>query len=255
MKLAVGYPWSVEFCYTRCMDSLLNLKHPDGAEVRFFRGRGWCSARRHNHICEQALEWGADLLCILGTDQVYPDEDMLVKMVGRYRAGCGAVAALVPMRGLIARQDSKPFQLVGWRLKPESDVPGKNFTKLDHRDFEEVTREKHGDLVQVHAIGTGVLMFPTKVLTRIAPPWFMEKPQYPTFERDQCCDLPFVIRLQSEGETDIWVDTTIPVHHLNVFEVDETYSERFKDWFDGGGDPNICVYGPTGQRKVETATL
>lgn len=242
MKIAVGYPWSLEHIYTRFTESALNLQKPDGCEVKFVRGRGWCSARRHNHICEQALEWGADLLCILGADQTYP-ADMLIKMVGRIKAGCGAISALVPMRGMIAKQDGKPFQLVGWRLRKESDSPTKLFTKLDHNDFEQVTQQTHGDLVQVHAIGTGALMFPAKALEAISPPWFMEKPQYPSFERDQCCDLPFIIRLQAEGKLDIWCDTTIKVKHLNVFEVDETYSERFKDWLDGGGDPNICVYG------------
>ena len=41
----------------------------------------------------------------------------------------------------------------------------------------------------------------------------------------------------------VWVDTTIKVKHSHVFDVDETYQERFRDWTTKGiGDANICRY-------------
>jgi hypothetical protein len=39
-----------------------------------------------------------------------------------------------------------------------------------------------------------------------------------------------------------YVDTTIKVNHTHVFEIDETFPDRFADWADGWGDPNICNY-------------
>ena len=74
MKLAVGYPWSSEFIFTQFADHLPNLERPEGGGVRVFRGKGWCPARRHVDLCEQAVKWGADLICIIGADQVHPSD-------------------------------------------------------------------------------------------------------------------------------------------------------------------------------------
>lgn len=242
MKVAVGYPWSLEFSYTGFTETALNLRRPVGHDVRFFRGTGWCSARRHNHILEQALSWGADLICIIGADQDYPDEAMLEKMIGRIQGGCGAVCALVPMRGFSQKQGDKPFQLVGWRLKADAPELVQSTGRLGIEHFEPITREQHGDLVQIHAAGTGAIMFPASALVKMPRPWFIELPSYPGFERSACADTPFITRLQTHAGLDLWCDTTIEVGHLHVFRIDRTFSKRFADWEFGGGDPAICSY-------------
>ena len=52
-KLAIGYPWVSQFMWTAFTENALNLQRPQNS--RFFRGMGWCPARRHIHICEQAI--------------------------------------------------------------------------------------------------------------------------------------------------------------------------------------------------------
>jgi len=52
-KLAVGYPWSSPFISTGFCERSLNMKAPDGCLMRWFRGTGWCPARRHISLCEQ----------------------------------------------------------------------------------------------------------------------------------------------------------------------------------------------------------
>src|SRR3990172_10400410 len=93
-KLAVCYPWDSPFMFTGFVENALNLQRPEGAMVKFFRGLGWCSARRHIDMMEKALEWGADLICIIGSDQTNPD-DLLLRLVNRFReTNGGGICAL-----------------------------------------------------------------------------------------------------------------------------------------------------------------
>lgn len=246
LKLAVVVPWTSEFIWKRCALSLLKLKHPDACEVEFFfsEGDGWCSARRHNSCLEQGKMWGADLICILGADQTYPP-DMLRKLVGHYRTDHEVVAANVPIRGHVANQGTKPFQPICWRYK--ADENGNTVHSNNHKDIEFVGPAQ-GDLVEIHGCGSGVLMFPTEVLNHIPPPWFYEEPVGPTFERKACADWPFVGRLRRNAKCKVWCDTTIQVKHIHPFEIDETFSERFKDW-EVTGDPSCCeVPDPDGDK-------
>ena len=98
--------------FTSFVDGILNLQTPPDTQIRWFRGEGWCSSRRHIHICEQATDWGAELICILGADQSYPD-DLLVRLVGHINDGCDAISALVPFRG--KGPGLAPFQRAAWR--------------------------------------------------------------------------------------------------------------------------------------------
>ena len=77
MKLGVFYPWDPSFSFTAFSDAMMNLQRPEGVETRFFRATGFCPARRHMDGCEKCLDWGADIILIVGADQVLP-EDMLV---------------------------------------------------------------------------------------------------------------------------------------------------------------------------------
>ena len=61
-------------------ESMVKIEHPEGYEVRWFRGLGWCQARRRIHADEQALEWGAELIACLDVDQVN-GPDIFVRLV------------------------------------------------------------------------------------------------------------------------------------------------------------------------------
>lgn len=252
-KLAVGYPWSSPFAWTGFTEHLPNLQRPDGYDVRFFRGTGWCPARRHIDICEQAIAWGADLILIIGADQVHP-EDMLPRLVTRHNEGYEVISALVPARGFVGWQDMKPFQPMAWRFQRTSADDPKVVSLREYRgmaedgDMMEVIDPSAGDVQQVNFIGSGVLMFERAHLEALSKPWFMETIDRESYNRLANMDCTFVWRLQMEAHAKVWVDTTIKVKHLHAFPIDDTYSERFADWQRPGvGDPAICRYGDVPQ--------
>lgn len=245
LKLAVGYPWSSPFMFTAFVDATLNMRHPEGCEVKYFRGTGWCPARRHIHICEQALKWGADLILVIGSDQVHPD-DMLCRLVARYLEGYDVVAALVPARGYIGWQGMKPFQPMAWRFKRDADgnqsIPHYRGQKRDGHMIE-ILDVAAGDMQDCDFIGSGVLMFASDLLQSLDKPWFFETVDKTTMQRLANMDCNFVWRLKQEAHSQVWVDTTIKVGHAHVFTVDDTYQDRFADWATpGNGDSNICRY-------------
>jgi len=243
MKFAVGYPWSSPFTFTKFAEHLPNLQKPDGVDVRFFRGNGWCPARRHAHICEQALDWGAELICIIGADQVHP-EDMLPRLYKRFEEGYDIVSALVPCRGYVHWQPMKPFQPMAWRFKTNNEMGSTkirqyNGMKTDG-DMVHVIKREDGEMVRCDFIGSGVLMFHKDYLLALEKPWFYESVNHESQEREANMDCKFVWRLQHEGLGKVWVDTTIMVKHLNVFEIDDTYQNRFDDW----------MYGTVGEKEL-----
>lgn len=261
-RLAVGFPWSSPFIWTDFVDGNMNLERPDGVAVRFFRGSGWCPARRHIHICEQALDWGADAIGIIGSDQMHP-EDMLVRLVDRFHQGYEVVSAMVPSRGFFGWQQMRPFQPMAWRFSSKS-VSGSSgngamakSTKI--REYKSMATD--GDMLEVvvpregvemercNFIGSGVLMFHRDHLLALARPWFRESVDFKTMQRLASMDTTFVWRLQTEAHATVWIDTTIKVKHVHAFQIDDTYQDRFRDWATvGSGDPSVCRYQEMGAK-------
>ena len=250
-KLAVGYPWASPFMWTPFVDSTINMRHPEGCEVKYFRGTGWCPARRHIDLCEQAISWGADLICIIGADQVHPP-DMLCRLVDRFSQGYEVVSALVPVRGYVAWQDMKPFQPMAWRFKTNEELGSTEHRKyrgmeLD-ADMIHVISRSDGDIVRANFIGSGVLLFHESHLRGMKKPWFFETLRdEKDYTRIANMDCTFVWRLQEEAGAKVWVDTTIMVKHIHEFEIDDTYSDRFSDWSRPGvGQLEICTFKKVG---------
>jgi hypothetical protein len=249
MKLAVGYPWSSPFMFTDFVDATLNLERPEGFEVKFFRGKGWCPAKRHIDLCEQALEWGANLICIIGSDQVHPP-DMLVRLIERWKEGYEIIACLIPCRGFVSWQDMKPFQPMAWRFKTNDelgDTKYRSYTGMGTSShLLHVINRDDGDekgMTRCTFVGSGVIMFEKDHLLALEKPWFFETIDKQDQSRVACMDTKFAWRLQEEAGATIWVDTTIMVEHLHVFKIDDTYSERFSDWAEEGkGDKTICNF-------------
>lgn len=242
MKLGVFWPWASPFAYTGFTENVVNLKRPEGYEVRFFRGDGWSPARRHTDGVEKALAWGADLILCIGSDQTYP-EDMLVRLVNRYKETDGdVITALVPFRGYVNWQNMKPFQPLAWKVK---DNNLREFRGMDRdSDKMEPINPANGDLQKVNVIGSGVLLFDRKHIESIKRPWFFEMIDKKTYRLIGDMDSQFIWRLQLEGKATVWVDTTIKVEHLSVFSIDESFQDRFDDWMEKGrGDMSVCRYG------------
>lgn len=236
--------------FADCVDSLLALQRPEGWDVEFVRGRGWCSARRHIDICEKALRAKATYILILGADQVY-DPDLLCRLTARLEEGYEAVCALVPTRGFLPWQDMMPFQPLAWRLKtleelsPDGKPNRRPFRGLaDDADMVHVIKREDGDMQRVHFIGSGVLMFHRDHLLALKPPWFYETVAQETQTRIANMDCRFVHRLCNEAHATLWIDTTIKVRHLHIFQIDDTFAERFSDWAQGRGNPDKVICAP-----------
>lgn len=245
-KLVVGWPWVSPFVFSAFADSLSKLRHPRGWNVEFVRGTGWSPARRHMHICEQALDRDADLILIVGADQIY-EPDLLERLVSRAEEGYEVVSALVPCRGYVGWQQMRPFQPMAWRFKKSNEnQPIRPYRgMLPDRDMLELIEPAGGEMQTINFIGSGVLMFHRDHLLALKKPWFFERIDPETQIRLASMDTTFVWRLQSEAFAKVWCDTTIKVKHLHIFEIDETYQDRFSDWAEPGqGDPQICVGYP-----------
>ena len=223
-KMALGWPWSPPFVYTAFLDSILQLEHP--CETKWIRGGGWCNARRRISICEQAIEWGADYITMLDADQTYPP-DILRKFLKHMEEGKDMVAAMVPQRGYTAGTGTKPFQRLAWKTED-------NLTLIP-------VRVEDGELQQIVLPTCAAICFHTRDLRRLAKPWFVDNYDPLTLKRKFAEDLNFVLNMAKVG-VEGWVDTTIEVKHLHLFQIDETFSERFADWEQSGGDPAICRY-------------
>lgn len=250
-KLAVIWPWQSPFVYTRCMESILHLKHPAGYETDVFRGSGWSPALRHLNGCEQACAWGADYLVILGADQLY-EPDLLCRLVARLESGFEAVSCMLPTRGFLAwNHGMKPFGKVAWRFKASTEglqtVARQYHGQAVDPDMLELIDSADGDMQRCHFVGSGVLAFRREHLDALAKPWFYETVEPLTQQRYASMDTRFSWRLQWEAGAALWVDTSINVKHLHIFAIDSTFSERFQDWAipHPDVDMDICRYFPT----------
>lgn len=236
-KIAVVTPWSSPFIWTKFCENAANMLasfRRDDWQARFFMGRGVDPAARHVDMCLQALDWGADLICIVGADQIHP-LDMLDRLIDRYHeTEGGVITALVPFRGYVSWQKMKPFQPMGWRIvNGNGDVREFRGMAEDHDMFQPID-PKAGDLQRVDVIGSGVLMFDRFTILAMRKPWFYYKVDPETMQRVADMDTRFVWRLRSEVQAQVWVDTTIKVKHLHPFEIDETWQDRFADWTEPG---------------------
>jgi len=202
--------------YASAIESILNIRHPEGYEVRWFRGLGWCQARRRADAAEKALAWDSDLLAWLDVDQVY-DPDVLERLVARVEEGYPCVAALVPVRGKSKALDS-PFDGAGWRLVDDQ--------------FKQVTPED-GKMVRAEFPTHACCIFKAADIQKLLRPWYAYRFDAKTWEETEGEDSRFFYRLNKELGVETWIDTTIKVKHCHVFQIDDTYPERFRDWVPG----------------------
>lgn len=237
-KLAICYAWEPPFAFSTFMEHALNIRAPDGWEMQWFRGLAWCVSRSRSKAFQNALDWGADVICLVDTDHVY-DPDVMERLIERYEEGYEIVAPRIPMRGYIKKLGMKPFQKIGWRFEDsvrngEKDVLDSMLLPLDPKD---------GDIQWAELPNPGTLLFPAKFLRNMKQPWLYEFIDRKTFGLHGGGDTHFVRRLQVENNAKSWIDLTIEVKHLNIFAIDDTYSQRFADWGQQGvGDPRLCDF-------------
>jgi hypothetical protein len=231
-KLAICYPWVSPFIWTLFVENILNLERPPNS--RWFRGTGWCPARRHIDFCEKAVTWGASHILILGADQIY-EPNMITRLISRIENDhCDVISAMVPTRGHVARMNMRPFQPMAWRFKSGVEPRLYRSYEQDGAEMIDVINPADGDLQKIDFIGSGVLMFPTDSLKLVPKPWFGEVFTPQDMKRLASMDTRFVWELKTRANLQCWVDTTIKVGHLNTFVIDDSFQYRFNDWTERG---------------------
>lgn len=220
IKLAIMIPWGTDMIWRRTWETYEELEKPP--RHRLFFGTGRTPARRHEIGCELAMDWGASHILILGGDQVYPEKDMIRRMlkwmevetlddwIQRKRV----VNCLVPIRGHRPGQGTKPFQPIGMRIDTET------------QELVPVTRDDP-PIVPVEVIGTGVMLFEADILNGMSKPWFADQHMPGTNEVKTMQDVAFVRKLNDSGNQ-VWCDTQIVVKHLVVLEADDSFQWRFQ---------------------------
>jgi len=229
-KIAVCTTWGSPFTWTVPAYNMANLIRPEGVDVLYLPGHGWCPARRHMYGIERALEWGASHICFLGPDQLHPF-DILLKFTKHLMDGWPAVAARVPIRGWGKLQE-KPFTKMAWKWRFPDDPKRRTFTLNDLTEVD----PKDGDLQEIAVVGSGALIFDVACLKSMKKPWFYERMRkndqemYEAYDRLPIMDTTFCYRLATEGTARILCDLTINAKHIDAFAIDETYGDRFPDW-------------------------
>jgi len=235
-RLAIGYPWVSPFIWQKHHQNVLNLERPSGLDIRWFQGQGWCPARRHIHLCEQAVEWGASHILILGSDQIFP-ENLIPRLIERVEVdGCEVITAMVPTRGLVPWVDMKPFQPVAYRFKDGMKANEYKGWDVSSDMIDIIMPDESPELVRVDFIGSGCIMFPVDDLLTIQKPWFDETFTVDEYKRHASMDTRFIWKLKVIAGAQIWVDTTIKIGHLNDMIIDDSYQHRFSrdDWQEQG---------------------
>ena len=219
IKLGVVIPWGTDMIWRRTWETYELLEKPPCYQLFF--GTGRTPARRHEIGCELAINWGATHILILGGDQVYPEQDMIrrlvswieVKDINEWFHRKEVVNTLVPIRGHKPGQGTRPFQPIGQMLDENTG------------ELIPITRDS-GPIVRCEIIGTGVMLFDADILRCMERPWFEDKYMPGTNSVKVMQDVNFVKRLNSLGHQ-VWCDTQIVVKHLGVFEIDDTFQYRF----------------------------
>ena len=225
-KIAVCIPWGSPFMWMHAAFNLMNLNRPEGVEVQYIYGMGRDPAARHMWGVRKGIKWGATHICFLGADQLHPF-DILEKFCVHMENGWSACTALVPIRGRVVIEGIEhPFQKAAWKWKDDNKPKGLN---LDIDDCELID-PADGDYQEVICIGSGAMLFDVNLLFEMKKPWFREAEPDEDGFRPAKMDTTFVWRLCTQAGGRLLADLTIDIKHLDVFSIDETFGERFKDW-------------------------
>ena len=225
-KIAVCVPWDTPFMWSAPAFNMLNWERPENADMRFFNGTGWCPAARHNQAVEKALSWGADLVMFNGPDHLCPF-DIISRMVERLKEGWDMVHAMPPSRGVVG-VDGTPFKALSYKITgpiPKEravmgGIPPSSIKVLSYDDEPQSS----------HICGTGNVLMKSEIFDGLEKPYFQEEIKKDgKYSRYPVMDSTFIHRCTVEGGARMFCDTSIRIAHLDVFAIDDTFTDRWKD--------------------------
>lgn len=239
-KIGVIVPWDPAFIWTKPMFNMLNWKRPEGYELRFIQGSGWCPANRHNNGVKEALNWGADLIMFNGPDHVcQPDilELMLDRMFPKEPGvkGYDIVQAMVPSRGVCGfrgdpRVNGVPFVGLSYKVVGPITV-SRGLNAVAASSIKTITHEDEPQESDI--CGTGNILMKADIFKGMKQPYFREnlaedEESKFVYQRNPNMDSTFVWECRMAGAS-LFCDTKINILHLDVFGIDRTYSKRYED--------------------------
>ena len=223
-KIAVCTAWGSPFTWTTPAYNMANWKRPDGIDVRFFPGYGRDPAARHSWGVNSAIKWGATHIMFFGADQVC-DGDILVKFVKHLEDGWSMVTGITPARGFIdIRGDGNavPFPMVAWKWKEGAE------RRMSVKSLEPIEKSD-GPYQECAIVGSGAIIFPVELIQALKKPWFREMDADDDGFRQAAMDTTWCYRMVTEAGGRMLCDLTVRIRHLDIFPIDETFSERFAD--------------------------
>lgn len=161
-------------------------------------------AEVRNALVTQSLDQGCTHILLMDTDQVYYTRDMITKMLDLN----------LPVVGTVVHRRGVPYDPLVMRGEPDKYV---------FIPDEEVFS---GEVIEVDATGMGCILIKTEVFFDIPQPWF-EKIPGTEGHKTLGEDINFCWKLRQAGYK-IFVDTSIKISHLIIFEVDELLYKVYK---------------------------
>jgi hypothetical protein len=224
LKIGIIIPWDSPFIWTAPAFNMMNWERPEGCEVKFIMGAGWCPAARHNDGVAKAQDWGADLIAFNGGDHLCP-KDILIRMKARIDEGWDMVHVMVPSRGIVGHS-GQPFQSISYKVV--GPVTSNFITNCPRDSIKIITWDDEPQ--QTHICGTGNIMMKAEILGGLQKPYFEEHIKKDNlYGREAVQDSQFVSRCTIDSGAKMFCDTSIKLVHLDVFGIDDTFNDRFKD--------------------------
>uniref|UniRef100_A0A6M3JBL5 Glycosyltransferase n=1 Tax=viral metagenome TaxID=1070528 RepID=A0A6M3JBL5_9ZZZZ len=208
----------------------MNWIRPEGVEVEFTPGYGRDPAARHMWGLIKAQEWNATHMMFFGADQL-ADRNILVKLCKHMEDGWSMATGVVPARGILDIDGSGTkvaFPRVAWKWKDNLTEEQQRNKRPSIEFLQPITKEG-GLLQEGNIIGSGAIIFPLSLINALEKPWFKEiKPDKDGFSKP-AMDTFFCYRLITEAGGKMMCDFSINIIHLDVFPIDDSFTDRFDD--------------------------
>ena len=207
MKLGIAIPLTADKEYSQFWDSFTLLQKPDYTYLRpSFRGH---IDDVRNSLVMQALKENCGALLMLDTDQIYYNQNTILKLLQVLESG-------KPVIGTVLHRKYPPFDPLVFRFGEQGLV------KVP--DWEVYS----GGTIEADAVGCGCMLYDMQVFKEIAWPWFEDiARQEPDAENAPGEDINFCYKLKSAGFP-IWVDTSIEIGHIFLAVANKVWYQIYK---------------------------
>jgi hypothetical protein len=186
-----------------------------GYDTQVFIGNGYIPAEMHDDGIAQALNWGAEAVLIVGTDELHPEN--IIPWFDSQPADI-----LVP----VIYQRTGHFDSCLYRTVEFEENGEKVNTPAGLTDVPENEKEP---LFEVEAAGSGGMFVRKEVFAKLPIPWFRDlfdmKDKRPFSRRVFGHDIVFCIAARSAGFR-IYADLRVRSKHMTIMAVDDAFKRR-----------------------------